>query len=114
MKPDVRYYRVFGCRAIFKKYEISEGEKRTKKKYTQQGTRGFFVGFPEDSSGWLFHVPISTRRTYVPLGAVFDENVTSPLSMPDLPFQGALKIRGNSTHVHNTETLSEVTGPPQE
>ena len=80
-------------------------------KYTQQGTRGIFVGFPEDSSGWLFYVP-STRRTYISLDAVFDENFTSPLRMPDLPFQGAFKIRRNSTYVHNTETLTEVTGPP--
>jgi len=110
-KPSVRQFRVFGCPAIFKRYEISEGGKRIKNKYVQQGIRAIFVGFPDDSSGWLFYVP-STKRTYISIDAVFDENFTSPLSMPDLPFQGALKLRGTTVPTLNTETLSEVTGPP--
>ena len=77
----------------------------------QQGIRGIFVGFPEDSSGWLFYVP-SARKTYISLDAVFDENFTSPLSISDLPFQGYLKMRGSSSHIFITETLTEVTGPP--
>ena len=32
--------------------------------------------------------------------------------MLDLPFQGDLKMRGSSPHIFNTETLTEVTGPP--
>ena len=40
------------------------------------------------------------------------KKITSPLSMPELPFQGALKIRGTSNHIPNTETLIETTGPP--
>ena len=111
IKPNVRHFRVFGCPSIFKRYEISEGGKRTKNKYVQQGIRGIFVGFPEDSSGWLFYVP-SARKIYISLDSVFDENFTSPLSMPDLPFQGALKMRGSFSHIFNTETLTEVTGPP--
>ena len=84
-----------------KKYEISDSGKRIKNKYIQQGIRGIFVGFPEDSSGWLFYVP-DTKRTYISLDAVFDENFTSPLSMPELPFQGALKIRGTSNYIPDT------------
>ena len=53
-----------------------------------------------------------SKRTYISLDAVFDENFTSPLSMPELPFQGALRIRGTSNHIPNTETLIETTGPP--
>ena len=63
-KPNVRVYRVFGCPAIFKRYEVSDSGKRIKKKYIQQGIRGIVVGFPEDSSGWLFYVP-NTRKTYI-------------------------------------------------
>ena len=66
-----------------KKYEISDSGKRIKNKYIQQGIRGIFVGFPEDSSGWFFYVPDS-KRTYISLDAVFDENFTSPLSMPEI------------------------------
>ena len=62
-----------------KKYEISDNGKMIKNKYIQQGIGGIFVGFPEDSSGWLFYVP-DTKRTYISLDAVFDENFTSPLS----------------------------------
>ena len=32
--------------------------------------------------------------------------------MPDLPFQGALKLRRINMQIPNTETLTEVTGPP--
>ena len=32
--------------------------------------------------------------------------------MPDLPFQGALKLRGINTPILNTDTITEVTGPP--
>ena len=75
--PNVRHYRVFGCPTIFKRYEISDSGKRIKNKYIQQGIRGIFVGFPEDSSGWLFYVP-STRKTYISLNIIFDKNFTSP------------------------------------
>ena len=94
----------------YKRYEISNSGKRIKNKHVQQGIRVFFVGFPENSSGWLFYVPI-TRRTYISIDAIFDENFKSPLSMPDLLFQGALKLRGINTPILNTETLTVVTGP---
>ena len=110
-KPNVRHYRVFGCPAIFKRYEVSDQGKRIKNKYIQQGIRGIFVGFPDDSAGWLFYVP-STKKTYISLDAVFDENFTSPLCMPDLPFQGALKIRNTQVYTPNTDMLNETTGPP--
>ena len=32
--------------------------------------------------------------------------------MPDLPFQGALKFRSINMQIPNTETITEVTGPP--
>ena len=110
-KPNVRHYCVFGCPAIFKWHEIRDSGKRVKNKYIQQGIRGIFVGFPEDSSGWLFYVP-SARKTYISLDAVFDENFTSPLSMPELPFQWALNIRDIYTYIPNTDVLIETTGPP--
>ena len=46
------------------------------------------------------------------MGTIFDENCTSPLGMPGLPFQGALKLRGKVISNLNTETLTEVTSPP--
>ena len=32
--------------------------------------------------------------------------------MPELPFQGALKIRDINTYIPNTDVLIETTGPP--
>ena len=54
--------------------------------------------------------PVQENR-YISLDVVFDENLTSLLSMPDLSFQGALKMRGNFTHIFNTDTLTKVIGP---
>ena len=86
-KPIVRHFRIFGCPAIFKRYEISDKGTRIKNNHLQQGMRHIFVGLPDDSAGWLFYVP-STKRTYISLDATFDENFTSPLCMPGLPYQG--------------------------
>ena len=50
-KHTVKHFKVFGCPAIFKQYETYEKGKVIKNKYTQQGTRGIFVGVPDDSAG---------------------------------------------------------------
>ena len=101
-KPNnVRHYCVFDCPAIFKRYEISNSGKRIKNKYIQQCIREIFIGITEDSSGWLFYVS-GTKKTNISFDAAFDENSISPLRMPELPLQGALKIRGSSTYTPNT------------
>ena len=53
------------------------------------------------------------RRTYISLDAVFDEDFTSPISMPDLPFQGAIRLRDIKVHtnLNNSEVITEETGP---
>ena len=33
------------------------------------------------------------QKTYISLDAIFDEDFTMPISIPDIPFQGALKLR---------------------
>ena len=71
--------------------------------------QGFFVGIPDDSAGWLFYVP-TTRKTYISLDASFDENFTSPLALPSLPFEGALKLGGSSTTRNNEDEVIEMTG----
>ena len=70
-QPKVAHFKVFGCPAVFKRYEVSIDGKRTNNKYTQQGMRGIFVGIPDDSAGWLFYVP-TTRKTYISMDAAFD------------------------------------------
>ena len=92
LKPHVRHFRVFGCPAVFKKYDFSTQGKRSADKYSQQGICGIFVGFPTDSAGWLFYVP-DANCTYISMDAVFDEDFTSPLHLPTLPYQGAVRVR---------------------
>ena len=107
--PKVSHFRVFGCPAVFKRYKVSAEGKRTVNKSMQQGMRRIFVGIPDDSAGWLFYVP-TTRKTYISLDASFDENFTSPLALPSLPFKGALKLRGSSTTRNNEDKVIEMTG----
>lgn len=107
--PKVSHFRVFGCPAVFKKYEVSVKGKRVVNKYMQQGMRGIFVGIPDDSAGWLFYVP-TARKTYISLDASFDENFTSPLALPSLPFEGALRLRENSSARSNEVDAVETTG----
>ena len=110
-KPAVKHFRVFGCPAVFKRYEVSSDGKRIHNKYNQQGMRGIFVGIPDDASGWLFYVP-TAKRSYISLDATFDESFTSPLVLPDLPYQGAIKLRGTGNHILNQDTTYEHTGAP--
>ena len=63
-KHAVKHFRVFGCPAIFKRYEVSSDGKCIHNKYNQQGMRGIFVGIPDDASGWLFYVP-SEKKLYL-------------------------------------------------
>ena len=111
LKPHVRHFRVFGCPAVFKKYDFSNQGKRSADKYSQQGIRGIFVGFPTDSAGWLFYVP-DANCTYISMDAVFDEDFTSPLHLSTLPYQGAVRIRSLKIQPTNTDTIAEFTGPP--
>ena len=91
-KPNVQQFKIFGCPAVFKRFEISKDGKRIINKYNQQGMRGIFVGLPENSAGWLFYVP-DVKRTYISMDASFDERFTSPMTLPDLPFKGAVRLR---------------------
>ena len=59
----------------------------------------------------FFYVP-SVKRTYISLDATFDENFTSPLCMPDLPYQRAIKIRNTEVGNTNSEPLLERTVGP--
>ena len=102
---------IFSCPAVFKKYDVSEGGKRSKSKYTQQGRRNIFVGLPDDSIRWLFYVP-DTKKIFVSIDAVFNKDVISSLSAPDLFFSGAIKIRDHVTVRVNDDAIIESTSGP--
>ena len=46
------------------------------------------------------------------MDAVFDETFSSPLVLPDLPYQGAIKLRDISSHIPNQDVIIEYTDAP--
>ena len=109
--PSSKHFKIFGCPAIFKQYETYEKGKVVKNKYTQQGTCGIFVGVPDDSAGWLFYVP-DCKKTYISMDTVFDEQFTAPLCLPDLPYQGAIRLRDVKSCKPNSDPIIKHTGDP--
>ena len=57
-----------------------------------------------------FYVP-SAKRSYISLDAVFDESFTSPLVLPDLPYQGSIKLYVTCRHISNQDVPYEYTFP---
>ena len=47
------------------------------------------------------------------VGTLFDEDFTSPISMPGLTFQGAIKLRDieGDSNMRHSEPITEETGP---
>ena len=72
---------------------------------------GIFVGIPDDAVGWLFYVP-TARRTYIFMIAIFDASFTSPLVLPDLLYQGAIRLRDVTNQIPNQDVLMEYTSDP--
>ena len=66
---------------------------------------------PDDSAGWLFYVS-DDKRTFISLNAVFDDDFTSPLSTPDLPFTGAIRLRDIKSNHSDNDVVAEHTGEP--
>ena len=52
------------------------------------------------------------KRSYISLGAIFDESFTSPLVLQDLPYQGAIRFRDTGRLILNQDTPHEHTDAP--
>ena len=65
----------------------------------------------DKASGWLFHAPLA-EQSYLSLDAIFDDFLKSLLVLPDLPYQGAIKLRGTGTHILNQNVLHKHKGSP--
>ncbi len=64
-KPNVRHYHVFGCPAIFKRFEISDSGKRVKNKYIQQGIiEEFLLVSQKIHQGGCSMFLVQERHTY--------------------------------------------------
>ena len=110
-KHVVKHFWLFGYPTIFKQYEVSSDGKRIQNKYNQQGLRGIFVGILDDASGWLIFVS-SAKISYISVDAVFDESFTSPLVLPDLSYQGSIKLHGTGRQIPNQDAHLEHTDAP--
>ncbi|KAI2498240.1 hypothetical protein MHU86_16267 [Fragilaria crotonensis] len=116
-KPSLINFRVFGCPAYFKRYEPTFRNKLiTYKQQLQRASRGTFIGFPENSAGWLVYSPDHPQRIITTRDAYFDEDFSSALAFDSKPFAGAIPIRSHMDpngleNVENSEpTIIHQTG----
>ena len=116
-KPSLNNFRVFGCPVYFKRYEPTFRNKLiTYKQQLQRASRGTFIGFPDNSAGWLVYCPDHPQRIITTRDAYFDEDFSSALSFDSKPFAGALPIRSHMDpnglqNIENSEpTIIHQTG----
>jgi hypothetical protein len=95
-KPSLANFRVFGCPVYFKRYEPTFCNKLiTYKQQFQRASHGIFIGFPENSAGWLVYSPEHPQRIVITCNAYFDEDFSSALAFDSKPFAGAIPIRSH-------------------
>ena len=95
-KPSIANFRVFGCPCFFKRYEPTFRNKLiTYKQQLQCVSRGIFIGFPENSAGWLVYSSEHPQRIVITRDAYFDEDFSSALAFDSKPFAGAIPIRSH-------------------
>ena len=93
-KPRLTNFRVFGSPTYFKRYDPKRGNKSiSNKQQIQKSSRGIFVGFPDNSAGWLVYSAELPQRLLVTSDAYFDEKFESALAFDSKPFAGAVPIR---------------------
>ena len=63
-KPSLKHIKIWGCSAFIKKTKVDKLESRSLK--------GCFIGYPDDSMGYLFYLP-DDQRIIVALQAIFLE-----------------------------------------
>ena len=63
------------------------------------------------SAGCLFYNSDS-KKTYKSIYAAFDEQFTSPLYLPDLPCQGAIRLQNIKSYRPISDPIIEHTGDP--
>jgi hypothetical protein len=95
-KPSLTNFRVFGCPTFFKRYEPRFNNRLiTHKQQLQRASRGIFLGFPDNSAGWLVYSPEQPQSLVITRDAYFDEKFDSALCFDSKPFSGAVPIRSH-------------------
>jgi hypothetical protein len=86
LKPRIAYFQVFGCPSFFKRYEPNFCNKLiTYKQQLQRASRGIFLGFPDNSAGWLIYSPDQPQHLVITRNAYFDEDFNSALCFDSKP-----------------------------
>ena len=112
-RPRIGRFKVFGCPCVFKRYTPqADGKLTTDFKQLNQGSRGIFVGFPEDQAGWLIFVPekINNSHLVVSMDVAFDQHFISGVSGLSHEFDGSQTIRNVGTTGGNYGNITEATG----
>jgi hypothetical protein len=92
-KPSLANFRVFGCPVFFKCYEPTFRNKlMTYKQQLQRASCGIFIGFPENSAGWLVYFPEHPQRIEITREAYFDKDFSSAIAFNSKPIAGAIPI----------------------
>ncbi|KAI2502001.1 Mitochondrial protein [Fragilaria crotonensis] len=105
-----------GCPVYFKRYEPTFRNKLITYKQQLQRIPWNFIGFPENSAGWLVYSPDHPQRIITTRDAYFDEDFSSALAFDSKPFAGAIPIRSHMDpngleNVENSEpTIIHQTG----
>ena len=112
-KPRIRNFRTFGCPTYFKRYEPTMGKHIvTKKQQIQKASRGIFLGFPDNSAGWLVYSAEMKHKLEISRDAYFDEYFQSALTFDSKPFQGAVAIRPDMDPEHLAPAYSATSSKP--
>jgi hypothetical protein len=76
-KPRIANFQVFGCPSFFKRYEPTfRNNLITYKQQLQRASRGIFLGFPDNSAGWLMYSPDQPQHLVITRKAHFNETST--------------------------------------
>jgi len=112
-KPKIANFRVFGCPTFFKVVSPRSGRGIiTKQQQLQRACRGIFVGFPNNSAGWLVYSVQLPARLAISQDVYFDESFESALSFDSKPFAAAVPIRSAKDPSAMTTSISSSEATP--
>ena len=112
-KPRINRFKVFGCPAVFKRYQPQhDGDTSTNFTQLQRGSRGIFVGFPKNQAGWLIYVSekIGNSHLIVSSDVIFDQHFLSGSKGVKAPFAGGEPVKNLGSHRGRKGQISEETG----
>jgi hypothetical protein len=115
-KPRIGRFNVFGCPCVFKKYQPRlDGKASTHFKQLQRGSRGIFVGFPDNQAGWLIYVPEKIGGTHLIVSSdvSFDQYFLSCPQGVEQEFANSQTVRNvgksGGRHGQITEATGDIT-----